>query len=86
MPGSRLIYGSSLVIVTFKPRASKIAASEEAAMPLPNDDTTPPVINMNFVIYVFEFFEVGGMRCILRDDKLATQTGLNRAETESKNP
>lgn len=57
------MYGSSLVMVTFKPRASKIAASEEAAMPLPNDDTTPPVIKMYFVMYVCEGFKkVGRMR------------------------
>jgi hypothetical protein len=27
-----------------------MAASEADAMPLPNDDTTPPVINMNRLI------------------------------------
>ena len=43
-------------MVTFKSRASKIAASDDAAMPLPNDETTPPVIKINFVIYVFEVF------------------------------
>jgi hypothetical protein len=42
-------------MVTFKPRASKMAASEEAAIPLPNDETTPPVININFVMF-FEIF------------------------------
>jgi hypothetical protein len=31
------------MIVTFKPRASKIAASDAAAMPLPSEETTPPV-------------------------------------------
>jgi hypothetical protein len=37
-------------MVTFKPRASKIAAKEDAAIPLPSEETTPPVININFVI------------------------------------
>ena len=31
------------MMVTFKPRASKIAANDAAAMPLPSDETTPPV-------------------------------------------
>ena len=37
------MYGSSFIIVTRSPRASRIAASEAAAMPLPSEDTTPPV-------------------------------------------
>src|SRR5690606_32427263 len=35
--------GSSFIIGTLRPRASRIAASEAAAMPLPSEDTTPPV-------------------------------------------
>ncbi|GKW50566.1 hypothetical protein NCCP2165_27810 [Halomonas sp. NCCP-2165] len=30
-------------MVTLRPRASRIAASEADAMPLPSEDTTPPV-------------------------------------------
>src|SRR5690606_19930551 len=37
------MYGSSFIIVTRRPRVSRIAASEAAAMPLPSEDTTPPV-------------------------------------------
>src|SRR5690606_6208065 len=37
------MYGSSFIIVTRRPRASRMAASEAAAMPLPREDTTPPV-------------------------------------------
>ena len=36
--------------VTRKLRASKIAASEAAAIPLPKEETTPPVVNIYFVI------------------------------------
>jgi hypothetical protein len=32
-----------LIIVTLRPRASRMAASEAAAMPLPSEETTPPV-------------------------------------------
>jgi hypothetical protein len=46
------MYGSSLTRVTFKPRASRIAANDAAAIPLPNEETTPPVTNTNLVIYL----------------------------------
>src|SRR3546814_347774 len=38
-----VMYGSSFIIVTRSPRASRMAAREAAAMPLPREDTTPPV-------------------------------------------
>jgi len=37
-------------MVTLRPRDSNIAAREAAAMPLPSEDTTPPVTNTNLVI------------------------------------
>ena len=43
VPGSTLIYGSSFIMVTFNPRASSTAAKDAPAIPLPNEDTTPPV-------------------------------------------
>ena len=43
VPGSTLMYGSSFMMVTFKPRASKTAAKDAPAIPLPSEDTTPPV-------------------------------------------
>ena len=36
----------SLSIVTFRPRASRMAANEAEAMPFPNEETTPPVTKM----------------------------------------
>src|SRR5690606_6626955 len=50
VPGSTLIYGSSFSRVTRSPRDSKMAAREAAAMPLPREDTTPPVTNTYLVI------------------------------------
>src|SRR3954447_24175016 len=50
VPGSTLRYGSSLMRVTLRPRDSRIAASDAAAMPLPSEDTTPPVTKTNLVI------------------------------------
>jgi hypothetical protein len=50
VPGSTLIYGSSYRIVTFKPRASRIAAKDAAAIPLPKEETTPPVTNIYRVV------------------------------------
>jgi len=40
----------TLVMVTFKPRASSSAARAAAEMPLPSDETTPPVTNMKRVM------------------------------------
>jgi hypothetical protein len=40
-------------MVTFKPRDSKIEAVEAAAIPLPKDDTTPPVIKIYLVTLIF---------------------------------
>src|SRR5262245_34611658 len=50
VPGSTLMYGSSLMLVTRMPRDSRIAAREAAAMPFPREETTPPVTNTYFVI------------------------------------
>jgi len=44
------MYGSSFTMAILRPRASRIAASEAAAMPLPNEDTTPPVTKTKRVI------------------------------------
>src|ERR1700712_5726048 len=52
VPGSTLRYGSSLMRVTLRPRDSRIAAREAAAMPLPSEDTTPPVTKTNLVMSV----------------------------------
>src|ERR1700733_7149114 len=43
VPGSTLIYGSSFTMAMVSPRASRMAPSEAAAMPFPNEETTPPV-------------------------------------------
>src|SRR5215208_4709541 len=51
VPGSTLMYGSSLMLVTRMPRDSRIAARDAAAMPLPREETTPPVTNTYFAIY-----------------------------------
>src|ERR1700716_1498601 len=52
VPGSTLMYGSSLMLVTRMPRASRIAAREAAAMPFPKEETTPPVTKTYLVIYL----------------------------------
>jgi hypothetical protein len=43
------MYGSSLRRVTLIPRVSSIEAKEAEAIPLPKEDTTPPVIKIYFV-------------------------------------
>jgi hypothetical protein len=39
-----------LISVTFSPRDSRIAASDADAMPLPREDTTPPVTKTYLVM------------------------------------
>src|SRR5690606_22923287 len=50
VPGSTLMYGSSLMRVTLRPRDSSSAARDAEAMPLPSEDTTPPVTNTYLVM------------------------------------
>src|SRR4249920_3197600 len=50
VPGSTLMYGSSFTIETFILRDSRIAAREAAAIPLPREETTPPVTNTYLVM------------------------------------
>src|SRR5438067_10398904 len=50
VPGSTLMYGSSLRLVTRMPREARIAARDEAAIPFPSEETTPPVTNTNLVM------------------------------------
>ena len=45
------MYGSSLSIVTDRPLLSKRAPNDAEAIPLPNEDTTPPVTNINLVCF-----------------------------------
>src|SRR6185295_2761974 len=51
VPGSTLMYGSSLMLVTRMLRDSRIAARDAAAIPLPREETTPPVTKTYFAIY-----------------------------------
>ncbi len=52
VPGSTFMYGSTFINETEKPLASKSAPSDAAAIPLPSDDTTPPVIKMYLVLAI----------------------------------
>src|SRR5437764_11008027 len=45
VPGSTLMYRSNFWSDTFRPRAFSRRPSEAAVMPLPSDETTPPVTN-----------------------------------------
>src|SRR5271163_2896365 len=48
VPGSTLRYGSHFCRVTLKPRLSRRQPIEEAATPLPSEETTPPVTKIYF--------------------------------------
>src|SRR5687768_509041 len=56
-------------MVTLRPRDSRIAAREAAAIPLPREDTTPPVTNTNLVI-------AEGAERHVREIQIIPQTGL----------
>src|SRR5699024_12554917 len=49
VPGSTFKYGSNFWIVTFKPRFFNKRPSDAAVIPLPSDDTTPPVTKIYLV-------------------------------------
>ena len=49
VPGSTLMYGSNFWIVTRSPRSTRSRPSEAAAIPLPREETTPPVTKMYLV-------------------------------------
>ena len=49
VPGSTLRYGSNFIIVTRSPRSTRRRPSDAAAIPLPSDETTPPVTKMYLV-------------------------------------
>src|SRR4029079_19298889 len=50
VPGSTLMYGSSFIRRTLSPRASRIAPRLAEVIPLPSEETTPPVMKMNRVM------------------------------------
>src|SRR6267142_456846 len=62
VPGSTLMYGSSLMLVTRMPRDSRIAAREAAAIPFPRLETTPPVTNTYLVMYAEQGVKAGVYR------------------------
>src|SRR3979409_1635587 len=50
VPGWRLVWGARWGRVSLMPRDSRIAARDAEAIPLPREETTPPVTKINFVI------------------------------------
>jgi hypothetical protein len=49
------MYGSTLISDTVSPLASNKAPIEAAAIPLPRDETTPPVMKMYLVFAIIKF-------------------------------
>src|SRR5919108_2776738 len=50
VPGSTLMYGSSLRIETCRPRALRSLPMLAAVMPLPSEEVTPPVTKTYFAM------------------------------------
>src|SRR3954447_25451785 len=77
------MYGSSFCSWTVSPRATSRRPIDAAAMPLPSEDTTPPVTKMKRVV---PFVGASGMRVIPSDRVYISQQrrtfdkGVERAE------
>src|SRR5687767_3495595 len=50
VPGSTFRYGSNFIIVTRSPRSTRRRPRDAAAIPLPSEETTPPVTKMYLAI------------------------------------
>src|SRR3990172_5344641 len=75
VPGSTLMYGSSLSRVTLIPRASSRAPSEAEAIPFPSDETTPPVMNIKRVPLDVVINISGGIRLSVRRNRYRGERG-----------
>src|SRR4051812_38797303 len=91
VPGSTLMYGSSLTIETLIFRDSRIAARDAAAIPLPREETTPPVTNTYLVMerpqcWKFLFYSMGAIFRIVRRERVNSprRTRRTRRQIEGK--
>src|SRR3984885_9738445 len=89
VPGSTLRYGSNFWQVTLTPRLSNRQPMDAAAMPLPRDETTPPVTNIYLAnsMYLpccFKLsFQTVASNCLLQLSLEITVASNNR-DTRSK--
>src|SRR5688572_15956252 len=77
------MYGSSLIRVTLRPRDSRIAAREAEAIPLPREDTTPPVTKTNLVM---SGREVRSREVVKRDYKERPRPGARQGQECAEMP
>ena len=59
VPGSKLMYGSNLSIVTFNPLLSSREPNDAERIPFPSEETTPPVTNRSFGLKATFFIQDG---------------------------
>ncbi len=52
VPASTFRYGSIFWTVTLRPRSLSSRPRQAVVMPLPTDETTPPVTKMNLAMWV----------------------------------
>src|SRR2546425_1933497 len=80
------MYGSNFWIVTRRPRSTRRRPSEAAAMPLPRDDTTPPVTKMYFVELTDSPPSVGASAVLphIADRRRCRRRGPRALETASR--
>src|SRR5215469_13331614 len=65
-------------MVTLRPRASRMAPREAEAMPFPNEETTPPVTNTNWVIWNSRCGAGTALRN--REDRLSEAGGFQKCD------
>src|ERR1041385_16666 len=66
VPGSTLMYGSSLMSATRSPRLSSKQPMDDAASPLPRLETTPPVTKIYLGIGFSIFLFIAVVACLRR--------------------
>src|SRR3954469_8196740 len=57
------MYGSSFMFATLRPRFSMSAPIDADTMPLPSDETTPPVTNTNLVCCAMDHLDGAAKQC-----------------------
>src|ERR671935_1360573 len=79
VPGSTLMYGSNFWTWTLRPRAFSRRPSDAAVMPLPRDETTPPVTKTYFGGRAATSVPPGASRSLLRCEEQARQGRRERS-------
>src|SRR5215510_5777817 len=73
------MYGSSFMFATFRPRFSISAPIDAETIPLPSEDTTPPVTNTNLVCCAMEYLSGASNRAPVVFYRRGSREAIGRA-------